>query len=230
MAKDLPQLVLLCPHTPCSHHAKPILTGCWLGSEQSMFALKAKKSCSIYWSHGSNSAVQLARVFAVKEGPNLLYGGGADRSTSSIFFHRKCPPKKKSQSMNILNIQQEIFHKWQKGELISQKTDHCWSENLSWSLMGVTAWMLQAAPLLHGLRHMGGPHPSGCKVVWAPRLIREAAQSNMIRYECAWIHFWRLQGHQNAVMSKERQVGHRQWWCYIHRFAFTWKSSAFAGT
>lgn len=33
------------------------------------------------------------------------------------------------------------------------------------------------------------------------------------------------QPHQGSCIPK-----HEQWWCYIHRFAFTWKSSGFAGT
>lgn len=50
--------------------------------------------------------LHLALVFAVKEGPKLLNGGGADWSTSSGVFFIEVH-QKKSQSMNI---PQEIFH------------------------------------------------------------------------------------------------------------------------
>lgn len=76
---------------------------------------------------------------------------------------------------------------------------------------GSSSWnaSCRSSPLLHGLRHVGGPHPSGRKVTWVPSLIREAAHPNMS--SGTWIHFWRLKGRRNAVVSKERQVGHKQW-------------------
>lgn len=95
---------------------------------------------------------------------------------------------------------------------------------------GSSSWnaSCHSSPLFHGLRHVAGPHPSWYKVLWAPNLIREAADANMS--SGTWIHFWRLKGHQNAMVSNKRQVGHKQWQCYIHHFDFTWKSLAFAGT